>query len=168
MSGQPFESRDPYATCNECSLGGTGRIIVTCDFEFEAAHYLPNVPPDHKCRRVHGHNYQVSLHVTGPLDQTTGWIIDFADVGKLWAPAASLVDHSLLNDIPGLANPTAESLAAWIWERLEWPDPPRYEDHAVIAVEVAETASTRALFVAPGVTPWVPGHLSAQSRTDRN
>ena len=30
-------------------------IELVKDFRFEAAHYLPNVPEGHKCRRMHGH-----------------------------------------------------------------------------------------------------------------
>ena len=29
------------------------------EFTFEAAHFLPNVPEDHKCRRLHGHSFRV-------------------------------------------------------------------------------------------------------------
>ena len=29
------------------------------EFTFEAAHRLPNVPPDHKCARLHGHSFRV-------------------------------------------------------------------------------------------------------------
>ena len=38
------------------------------DFTFEAAHRLPNLPPDHKCARLHGHSYQVRIYVDGDLD----------------------------------------------------------------------------------------------------
>ena len=33
------------------------------EFHFEAAHRLPNVPPGHKCARLHGHSFQVRLSV---------------------------------------------------------------------------------------------------------
>ena len=38
------------------------------EFQFEAAHRLPNVPADHKCARLHGHSFRVAIHVAGPLD----------------------------------------------------------------------------------------------------
>ena len=28
------------------------------------------------------------------------------------------LDHRVLNDVPGLENPTSEILAAWLWRRL--------------------------------------------------
>ena len=49
------------------------------DFTFEAAHRLPNVPEGHKCSRLHGHSYRVSIHIEGPIGETSGWVADFAD-----------------------------------------------------------------------------------------
>ena len=34
-------------------------------FTIEAAHRLPNVPPGHKCARLHGHSFRVEVHVGG-------------------------------------------------------------------------------------------------------
>ena len=30
-------------------------------FRFEAAHRLPQVPPDHQCARLHGHSFTVEV-----------------------------------------------------------------------------------------------------------
>jgi 6-pyruvoyltetrahydropterin/6-carboxytetrahydropterin synthase len=88
-------------------------------FTFEAAHRLPFVPKDHKCARLHGHSYEVEVHVGGEVDEFTGWIIDFADIGEAFGPVRDQLDHYYLNDIEGLENPTSENLARWIWERLQ-------------------------------------------------
>lgn len=88
-------------------------------FHIEAAHRLPNVQPGHKCARLHGHSYQVDIHVAGDLDPHLGWIMDFADLKAVFAPVFEQLDHRYLNDIPGLENPTAENIARWIWARLE-------------------------------------------------
>ncbi len=88
------------------------------EFTFDAAHYLPNVPPTHKCARMHGHTYKVRITLEGPLDPVLGWVQDFADIKKVWKPLEEQLDHNLLNDIPGLENPTAEWIAVWIWEKL--------------------------------------------------
>ena len=88
------------------------------EFTFEAAHRLPNVPVDHKCARLHGHSYQVGVYISGPVDDHTGWVRDFAELSAAMRPLLDQLDHYYLNDIEGLENPTSEVLARWIWERL--------------------------------------------------
>ena len=55
------------------------RCELTKSFRFEAAHDLPGFPEGHKCRRLHGHSYQIRVHVEGEVDATTGCVIDFGD-----------------------------------------------------------------------------------------
>jgi 6-pyruvoyltetrahydropterin/6-carboxytetrahydropterin synthase len=88
------------------------------EFTFEAAHRLPNVAPDHKCARLHGHSFRVEVHVAGPVGEDTGWVLDFADIERAAAPVRDQLDHRYLNEIAGLENPTSEVLAVWIWERI--------------------------------------------------
>ena len=88
------------------------------EFTFEAAHRLPNVPDGHKCGRLHGHSFRVELHVEGELGSETGWVMDFGDIKKAFAPLFERLDHHYLNEIEGLSNPTSEVLAVWIWDRL--------------------------------------------------
>jgi 6-pyruvoyltetrahydropterin/6-carboxytetrahydropterin synthase len=89
------------------------------EFTFEAAHRLPNVAPGHKCGRLHGHSFQVAVHVRGMMEPTAGWITDFADVKQAFQPLHDKLDHRYLNDVEELANPTTENLARWIWKRLK-------------------------------------------------
>jgi len=88
-------------------------------FRIEAAHKLPNVPPGHKCGRLHGHSFEISVHVEGPVGEQTGWVRDFADIKQAFAPIDQQLDHNYLNDIEGLENPTSENLAVWVWQRLK-------------------------------------------------
>ena len=88
-------------------------------FQFEAAHRLPNVAPEHKCFRLHGHSFRATVWVRGDIGADSGWVMDFADVKAAFAPLHDQLDHHYLNDIPGLENPTSERLAIWIWERLK-------------------------------------------------
>ena len=106
------------------------------EFTFEAAHRLPNVPPGHKCARLHGHSFRVEVHVAGAVREPEGWVMDFGDLKTAWQPLDEALDHRYLNDIPGLENPTSEHLARWIWQRLA-PTLP-----GLAAVVVKETCTT--------------------------
>ena len=87
-------------------------------FTFEAAHSLPHVSDDHKCKRLHGHSFHATIYVTGPVVEVSGWVMDFADIKQAYQPIYETLDHRYLNDIPGLENPTSEHIARWIWDKL--------------------------------------------------
>ncbi len=87
-------------------------------YRFESAHYLPRLPEGHKCRNLHGHNYRMEVVLRGTPDER-GFIKDFAEIDAEIAPLLKLVDHRLLNEVPGLENPTAETIAAWFLARIE-------------------------------------------------
>lgn len=89
------------------------------EFVFEAAHRLPNVPAGHRCARLHGHSWKGTIYVRGEVGERTGWIMDYADIRKVFDPIYAQLDHNYLNDIPGLENPTSEVLAKWIWQQLK-------------------------------------------------
>ena len=109
-------------------------------FTLECAHRLPNVPPGHKCARVHGHSFRVEIHVSGAVDERLGWVMDFADVKAAFEPLFGQLDHHYLNDVAGLENPTSENLAQWIWQRLR-PALPQLS-----AVVVHETCTSGARY----------------------
>jgi 6-pyruvoyltetrahydropterin/6-carboxytetrahydropterin synthase len=110
------------------------------DVTFEAAHWLPNVPKDHKCRRLHGHSFRIRIEVRGPVDPHTGWLMDFADLKAAWAPLDAQLDHYCLNEIAGLENPTSEVLAKWIWDRLSSALP------QLSAIQVHETCNSGCVY----------------------
>jgi len=84
---------------------------------FDAAHWLPQVPDGHKCRRIHGHTYHVRVCVVGPIDDDSGWIVDFARLKKWWKDLVSKnLDHKHLNEV--MPNPTCELVGVWIYDTL--------------------------------------------------
>jgi 6-pyruvoyltetrahydropterin/6-carboxytetrahydropterin synthase len=87
-------------------------------FTFEAAHWLPNVPREHRCNRMHGHSYRVEIRIEGPVDPRSGFVVDFSDVEAAFGPLRERLDHHCLNEVEGLENPTAENIATWIWDQL--------------------------------------------------
>lgn len=88
-------------------------------FHIEAAHRLPNVPEGHKCARLHGHSFQVEIHVAGEPGSQSGWVMDFAELKRAFQPIYDQLDHHYLNEIVGLENPTSENMAIWIWDQLK-------------------------------------------------
>ena len=94
-------------------------MIIYKQFTFDSAHFLPNVPEGHKCRNVHGHTYHLTVYVDGKLKSHEGWVIDFGDLKAIVKPLVEQLDHAMLNDIPGLENPTAELLAVYIWDNIK-------------------------------------------------
>jgi len=83
--------------------------------EFDAAHRLPNY--DGKCARVHGHTYEVEVVLEGPVDEESGFLMDFYDLKVVMNSVLSELDHRDLNEI--LDNPTAERIAEHIKTGLE-------------------------------------------------
>lgn len=113
------------------------------EFTFEAAHRLPNVPPGHKCARLHGHSFRAEIHVRGGVDPKLGWVMDFADIKSAFQPFYDQLDHHYLNEVEGLENPTSENLARWIWDRLV-PHLP-----GLSRVVVRETCTSGCLYTGP-------------------
>ncbi|MCG8434630.1 MAG: 6-carboxytetrahydropterin synthase QueD [Gammaproteobacteria bacterium] len=109
-------------------------------FYIEAAHKLPNLPASHKCNRLHGHSFRVEIHISGELDEKLGWVMDFADLKSAFEPVFNVLDHSYLNEIEGLENPTSENLAKWIWDKLKTSLP------MLSKVVVAETCTSGCVY----------------------
>lgn len=109
-------------------------------YQFEAAHFLTKVPPGHKCARMHGHSYVIEVAVEGEIDPELGWVIDLGDIDAQAERLVQQLDHRVLNEIEGLANPTSEILAAWWWQRLA-PGLPQ-----LCEVAVSETPHSRCVY----------------------
>lgn len=92
---------------------------ITQAFHFEAAHWLPKVADTHRCRRMHGHSYRVELTLEGNVNPESGFVVDFFDVESAFAPLLARLDHHCLNEVEGLDNPTAENIAAWLWDQMK-------------------------------------------------
>lgn len=103
-------------------------ITLIRRYDLECAHQLTRgLPEGHRCRRLHGHRYEVALYVSGLPDEN-GVLIEYADLDTVVWPVLKLADHHSLNTLSERdsspiaakvsANPTVELLAAWIWQSL--------------------------------------------------
>lgn len=121
-------------------------IELVKTFRFEAAHWLPQFPEGHKCRRLHGHSFQVEIILRGEPDENTGILIDFGDVKNLIKPIIDQLDHQCLNDLGELWNddllkkPSSENLAKWLYLKAKPLLPLLY------AVVVHETCTSKCTY----------------------
>ncbi len=120
-------------------LDSAGRSQLWRRYAFQSAHWLPNVPLGHKCGTMHGHGFEVVLHARAS-DASGDPALNHDDLDAVWAPLHCQLNYGCLNDLPGLANPTSEWLASWLWERLA-PQLP-----GLVTVTVFETGSCGAVF----------------------
>ena len=107
--------------------------VTICRTEhFNAAHRLHNPAwSDERNQQVfgkcnnphyHGHNYNLTVRLTGPVDPDTGYVYDMKRLSDLIKrEILDRYDHRNLNlDTEEFANlnPTAENMAVVIWQRL--------------------------------------------------
>ncbi|NME70493.1 6-carboxytetrahydropterin synthase QueD [Flammeovirga aprica] len=88
-------------------------------YTFEAAHFLPQMPEGHPCRRIHGHSWKMELHFDGELVLPYEWVIDFHEIDSVVDPIYKILDHNFLNEVEGLENPTSEVISIWVWNKIK-------------------------------------------------
>ncbi|WP_375418756.1 6-pyruvoyl tetrahydropterin synthase family protein [uncultured Hymenobacter sp.] len=124
--------------------------ITVCRTEhFNAAHRLHNPAwTDERNAQVfgkcnnpnyHGHNYNLTVRLTGDVDPETGYLYDLKRLSDLIkAQVLDRYDHRNLNlDTEEFAhlNPTAENIAVVIWQRLR----PHLDARLGLSVTLYET-----------------------------
>ena len=115
-------------------------FMIAKRFSFSASHVLTAVPADHKCRRLHGHNYEVEVICAADELDARGMVVDYFDLDPVKRFIDDTVDHRHLNDVV-LGEPTAERLAWWLYESLTGTLPAAVGER-VVAVRVYETPTT--------------------------
>ena len=53
------------------------------------------------------------------LSINDGSSIDFQEIEDAFHPIMEILDHTYLNDIEDLNNPTSENICIWIWKKLK-------------------------------------------------
>lgn len=120
---------------------------ITKEITFEAAHYLHNPEWDRaknlevfrKCSGFrkddpkaahypHGHSYRLAVTVQGPIQDATGFVVDFRVLKEiLQREVFARFDHRFINkEVEPFRSrpqvqPTAENMAKVIWGSLEGP-----------------------------------------------
>ena len=73
-----------------------------------AAHQL-HLPYQSKCNNLHGHNWKIETWITGTLNEQK-MVVDFNLVKK----EVMKLDHIFINNVEGIEEPTAESIAIYL------------------------------------------------------
>jgi 6-pyruvoyltetrahydropterin/6-carboxytetrahydropterin synthase len=121
------------------------KATISKSHHFSASHVLPGLRSGHPCGRLHGHNYEVVLEVTGPV--VHGWVLDYGDLKPFFAAVDALLDHRHLNDVlPEGLSPTAENLAAWLHVLARGSVPGLESADLHLRIGVSETPKTWAWY----------------------
>lgn len=107
-------------------------------FEFSASHTLADLPPEHQCARLHGHNIVVEVELTAQDLNPVGFVLDYGELAPLKRWLDDSFDHRHLNDVVDF-NPTAENFArhihqwcaarGWPVTRVGWSETPKTWAH---------------------------------------
>lgn len=109
-------------------------------FRIESARFLPHLPEGHPCNRMHGHSFLITLRLIGEAHPQIGWVRDYHEIETTMKPLLNQLDHRVLNEVPGLENPTSENLCAWIFHQAQKLIP------ELVQVTVSETPQTECSF----------------------
>ncbi|ODS81788.1 MAG: 6-pyruvoyl tetrahydrobiopterin synthase [Cytophagaceae bacterium SCN 52-12] len=125
------------------------RVSVFRKESFNAAHRLHNPGWSEeknsetfgKCNNphFHGHNYELVVQVTGPVDPETGFVVDMKVLGDLVKKTViNRFDHRNLNleieELSGI-NPSAENIAIVIYSILR----PHLSENLDLKIRLYET-----------------------------
>jgi 6-pyruvoyltetrahydropterin/6-carboxytetrahydropterin synthase len=125
-------------------------------YHFSAAHTIPGHP---KCGRVHGHNYEVTIILSGDKLDDMGMLVDYSEMDRLIKPTIDAMDHKFL--LPERAHvpigigesefyildvgySTAEAIAEYLWTMFFSVF--RVEYNLELEVTVCETQKTFATY----------------------
>ncbi len=122
------------------------KVTISRKAHFNAAHRLyrkdwsdeKNQSIFGKCNNpnFHGHNYDLTVSVTGHINPETGYVMDVKILSDLIKEEVeNPFDHKNLNlDVPEFANlnPTAENIAVVIWDKLRPKINPEYEIEVIL------------------------------------
>lgn len=125
------------------------KVTVHRNAHFNAAHRLFRKDWDDqknsdifgKCSNpnFHGHNYDLTVSVTGEIDPETGFVIDMKLLKDLiYTEVETYLDHKNLNvEVAEFKemNPTAENISVVIWNKLR----PKLKNSLSLSVTLYET-----------------------------
>lgn len=115
------------------------------EFHFSASHQLRDLPEDHQCARLHGHNYILKVilfakELTGP-----GFVVDYGEL-KFIKDQVDKMDHRHLNDLFPF-NPTSENVCRYFCELQVIDIKAQGWDNVIhVSIALSETPKTWAYY----------------------
>ncbi len=102
---------------------------ITKQYKFCAAHKYWNDNWDDNQNKnifdddikVHGHNYDLYVTISGPINEESGFIINLKDLNKVvHEKVISVLDHSMIQENEWFRGkqPSTENLVVFIWEQI--------------------------------------------------
>ena len=108
------------------------QVTISRKFEFSASHrYWRDDWTEEKNNKHfglcvspygHGHNYELHVTVSGPVQENTGMIINLSELKKLVNQVLTHFDHKFLNVDTDFFNdkiPTTENIALVLFEQID-------------------------------------------------
>ncbi len=92
------------------------KVHLSKEFFIEAAHR--NEGGRGPASRLHGHSFKIEVCLAGEINTPEGWLLDFGDIKKVCAPLLEKLDHSNLNEFPGLDDTSLDGLSKFLLERF--------------------------------------------------
>ncbi len=121
---------------------------ISAKFSISSAHFLREY--EGKCKELHGHNWKITVRVSGEKLKDNGMLVDFGDLKKLMKSVEEELDHKCLNDVEifKAKNPTAENIAEYIYLRMSRLLVESGNGHAAVScVSVFETENCEAVYI---------------------
>jgi len=84
---------------------------------FDAAHNI--LTSNGKCERLHGHTWKIEVFITGEKNESNGMVVDFNILRASLQETADKLDHTYLNEITEIGNPTSENIAKYAFNHLK-------------------------------------------------
>jgi 6-pyruvoyltetrahydropterin/6-carboxytetrahydropterin synthase len=105
-------------------------------YRFSASHVLTGLAPDHKCGRLHGHNYAVEIALDADELDERGFVVEFSELDPFGAFIDATLDHRHLNEVLTF-QPSTEMIARYLFDWAIANLPVR-TGARVVAVRVSE------------------------------
>ena len=110
-------------------LEGSKMPQITKQYKFCAAHRYwnddwnetKNIEVFHDDVRLHGHNYDLYVTIKGPIDNSSGFVVNLKELNEVVnKKVINVLDHNLIQDVEWFKQkqPSTENLVVFIWQQI--------------------------------------------------